>query len=116
MKPEFQQARWHTPTLFELDSGGDTHDQYAPATAGEPEVPASLRRAKVGIPTLTQLEVVRHYTRLSQKNIGVDTSFYPLGSCTMKIPRAPTSTRSWATRSRRARSRWSSSSRSGSRR
>ena len=85
MKPEFRQAKWSTPTLFELDSG-ETHDQYAPLAEGEAQVPASLRRdAPVGLPALTQLEVVRHYTRLSQKNVGVDTSFYPLGSCTMKI-------------------------------
>ena len=84
MKPEFRQARWHTPTLFEMDAG-TTGDQYAPKVEGDAGVPASLRRDAVGLPTLTQLEVVRHYTRLSQKNIGVDTSFYPLGSCTMKI-------------------------------
>jgi len=84
MRPEFTQARWSTPLLFELGSG-ETDDQYTPSVPGEPDVPASLKREEVGLPTLTQLEVVRHYTRLSQKNIGVDTSFYPLGSCTMKI-------------------------------
>ncbi len=35
-------------------------------------------------PDLSELEVVRHYTRLSQWNFGVDTGMYPLGSCTMK--------------------------------
>ena len=84
MKPEFSQARWNTPTLFELDAG-ETRDQYTAQAKGKPNVPASLMRAHVHLPNLTQLEVVRHYTRLSQKNIGVDTSFYPLGSCTMKI-------------------------------
>jgi glycine dehydrogenase subunit 2 len=83
--PDFRQARWHTPLLFEMDAG-TTGDQYTPSAEGEAKVPATLaRREPVGPPTLTQLEVVRHYTRLSQKNIGVDTSFYPLGSCTMKI-------------------------------
>lgn len=37
------------------------------------------------LPELSQVEVVRHYTRLSQRNIGVDNAFYPLGSCTMKF-------------------------------
>ena len=84
-KPDFQQARWHTPPIFELDAG-ETGDRYTPAPAnGGAAVPVALRRERVGLPTLPQLEVVRHYTRLSQKNIGVDTSFYPLGSCTMKI-------------------------------
>jgi glycine dehydrogenase subunit 2 len=52
---------------------------------GTVAVPPAIRRGEpVGLPTLPQVDVVRHYTRLSQKNIGVDTSFYPLGSCTMK--------------------------------
>lgn len=36
------------------------------------------------LPEVSELEVIRHYTRLSQKNFSVDTNFYPLGSCTMK--------------------------------
>jgi glycine dehydrogenase subunit 2 len=44
-----------------------------------------LRRAEpVGLPGLSEPQVVRHYTRLSQKNFGIDSVFYPLGSCTMK--------------------------------
>ena len=43
-----------------------------------------LRTSLEGLPELTEPEVVRHYTRLSQFNFGVDTGFYPLGSCTMK--------------------------------
>ena len=42
------------------------------------------RRAPFGLPDLSEPQVVRHYTRLSQKNYGIDTGFYPLGSCTMK--------------------------------
>ncbi|MBI3446923.1 MAG: aminomethyl-transferring glycine dehydrogenase subunit GcvPB [Magnetospirillum sp.] len=55
------------PTPFDLERLGD-----APV------------RAKVGLPDLSEPQVVRHYTRLSQKNYGIDTGFYPLGSCTMK--------------------------------
>ncbi len=43
-----------------------------------------LRGAKPGLPSLSELDVVRHFTGLSNKNFGVDGNFYPLGSCTMK--------------------------------
>lgn len=49
------------------------------------ELPKSLMRTlPFDMPEVTELDVVRHYTRLSQKNYGVDQGFYPLGSCTMK--------------------------------
>lgn len=44
----------------------------------------SLRTKKAGLPELSEPDVVRHYTHLSQLNYGVDSGFYPLGSCTMK--------------------------------
>lgn len=48
-----------------------------------------LRNQSPQIPTTSELDVVRHYTRLSQKNFSIETNFYPLGSCTMKYnPRA----------------------------
>ncbi|HLE45985.1 MAG TPA: aminomethyl-transferring glycine dehydrogenase subunit GcvPB [Thermoplasmata archaeon] len=49
------------------------------------DIPASLRRDRLALPNLPEHEVVRHYTRLSQMNFGIDTGFYPLGSCTMKF-------------------------------
>ncbi|MBF0253612.1 MAG: aminomethyl-transferring glycine dehydrogenase subunit GcvPB [Candidatus Omnitrophica bacterium] len=55
-----------------------------------------LRRSPLGIPELSELEVVRHFTRLSQKNFCVDTNFYPLGSCTMKYnPRVNDQVAAW---------------------
>ena len=58
---------------------------------GEPEKKASdflpkelLRDARPRLPELGELDVVRHFTRLSNRNFGVDGNFYPLGSCTMK--------------------------------
>ena len=49
------------------------------------ELPAGLRRsAAPALPEVSELDVVRHYTNLSQMNFGVDSGFYPLGSCTMK--------------------------------
>lgn len=48
-----------------------------------------LRKDKPVLPEVSELQAVRHYTRLSQKNFSIDTHFYPLGSCTMKYnPRA----------------------------
>lgn len=43
-----------------------------------------LRETPADLPEVSELEVVRHFTNLSSKNFGVDTGFYPLGSCTMK--------------------------------
>ena len=43
-----------------------------------------IRRELEGFPEMSEVEVVRHFTRLSQWNYGVDSGFYPLGSCTMK--------------------------------
>ena len=50
-----------------------------------PELPLQLKRtASLLLPQVSEPDVVRHYTNLSQMNFGVDTGFYPLGSCTMK--------------------------------
>lgn len=48
-------------------------------------LPADMRRKEEApLPEVSEIEVVRHYTHLSQRNFGVDSGFYPLGSCTMK--------------------------------
>ncbi|MCH2111315.1 MAG: aminomethyl-transferring glycine dehydrogenase subunit GcvPB [Planctomycetes bacterium] len=54
----------------------------AQATRGLPE--QELRQKPPALPELGELDLVRHYTRLSQKNYAISTQFYPLGSCTMK--------------------------------
>ena len=76
----FQQARWDEPPIWELapSDGGEG----APTLTGIPD--RFRRKAVVRWPELSELEVVRHYTRLSQMNFGIDTAAYPLGSCTMK--------------------------------
>lgn len=52
---------------------------------GMSAIPAGLMRGEAPeLPEVSELDVVRHYTNLSNKNFGVDTGFYPLGSCTMK--------------------------------
>src|SRR5262247_975224 len=45
---------------------------------------AHLRATPAELPEVSEVDVIRHYSRLSQMNYGVDTNFYPLGSCTMK--------------------------------
>ena len=47
-------------------------------------LPEELARDGLDLPELDELGLVRHFTRLSQKNFSIDTEFYPLGSCTMK--------------------------------
>jgi len=64
--------------------------QLPPHDGALDDLPAAcLRDAPPALPECSELDVVRHYTRLSQKNFSIDTQFYPLGSCTMKYnPRA----------------------------
>lgn len=59
-------------------------------TTASSDLPVHLRRKqRPALPEVSELQAVRHYTRLSQKNFSIDTHFYPLGSCTMKYnPRA----------------------------
>jgi glycine dehydrogenase subunit 2 len=47
-------------------------------------LPAAALRDDLPLPDNTELDVVRHFTQLAQRTIGIDTAFYPLGSCTMK--------------------------------
>ena len=54
----------------------------AAATAGLPA--GELREAPPALPETGELDLLRHFTRLSQKNYAISTNFYPLGSCTMK--------------------------------
>lgn len=74
--------------IFELSKPGRKgyslpKDEYG--EKGINEIPSNLLREKdAELPEVSELDVVRHYTNLSNKNFGVDTGFYPLGSCTMK--------------------------------
>ena len=75
--------------IFELSQAGrKCHAQMPAAVASD--IPAEfLRQNAPLLPECSEMDVVRHYTRLSQKNFSIDTQFYPLGSCTMKYnPRA----------------------------
>jgi glycine dehydrogenase subunit 2 len=79
------------PLIFEHSRAGRRAVAQAPSAAPTiDDIPAKLRRKTLpGLPEVSELDVVRHYTRLSQRNFSIDTHFYPLGSCTMKHnPRA----------------------------
>ena len=70
--------------IFEQDSPGRCGVDLPEAPAMQMRLGAVKPRARVGLPGLSEPQVVRHYTRLSQKNYSIDTGLYPLGSCTMK--------------------------------
>jgi glycine dehydrogenase subunit 2 len=77
------------PLIFELGAPGRRAATMTamdvPAEPLESMVPtAMLRQEAAPLPEVSEIEIVRHYTHLSQRNFGVDTGFYPLGSCTMK--------------------------------
>ncbi len=76
--------------IFEKSRSGRRAFAQAPSEAAAPAIPKQfLRSDKPRLPEASELQVVRHFTRLSQKNFSIDTQFYPLGSCTMKYnPRA----------------------------
>lgn len=71
--------------IFELSKEGRKGYSLPKNNFGDYEIPASMQRAEEAqLPECDELTVVRHYTNLSNNNFGVDTGFYPLGSCTMK--------------------------------
>jgi glycine dehydrogenase subunit 2 len=76
--------------IFEHSRPGRRAAAQAPARMPEVDLPEqALRTSPTRLPEVSELQVVRHYTRLSQKNFSIDTHMYPLGSCTMKYnPRA----------------------------
>jgi glycine dehydrogenase subunit 2 len=77
--------------IFERSRPGRINGAQAPRDAAPlADIPAHLlRTTPPRLPEVSELDAVRHYTRLSQLNYSVDTHFYPLGSCTMKYnPRA----------------------------
>ncbi|NIN53666.1 MAG: aminotransferase class V-fold PLP-dependent enzyme [Nitrososphaeria archaeon] len=89
---EFRQARWREELIFELSSEGRIGyeppelDPYLVGSVGDiyQYFPRHLVRDEINLPEVSQPQVVRHFTRLSQMSFGVDEGTYPLGSCTMK--------------------------------
>jgi len=76
--------KYYDKLIFELSRSGRTG--YSLPESSKPlDVPEHLlRKDSPRLPEVSEVDVVRHYTNLSQMNFGVDTGFYPLGSCTMK--------------------------------
>ena len=76
------------PLIFERSSPGrrgySLPESDVPALDSEADVPEHWQRTALPLPEVSELDVVRHFTRLSQRNYSIEHDFYPLGSCTMK--------------------------------
>ncbi|MGB4100686.1 MAG: aminomethyl-transferring glycine dehydrogenase subunit GcvPB [Alphaproteobacteria bacterium] len=82
--PGAQRLILEEPLIFEMGQEGRCGVDI-PEPALKPDRLGGLRRQKkIGLPGLSEPQVVRHFTRLSQQNYGIDSTFYPIGSCTMK--------------------------------
>jgi glycine dehydrogenase subunit 2 len=77
---------WKTPEpiIYEISSPGRTAYTLPELDVPSAAMPEGYVREEVNLPEVSELDFVRHYTHLSQKNYAIDTVFYPLGSCTMK--------------------------------
>ena len=76
--------KYYDKLILELSQSGRTGFSLREAHS-EVQLPENLKRkTALNLPEVSEPDVVRHYTNLSQMNFGVDTGFYPLGSCTMK--------------------------------
>jgi glycine dehydrogenase subunit 2 len=73
------------PLIFDLASPGRVGFSLPEVDMDEaPALDPNLTRQELDLPELSEIDVTRHFVRLSQKNYSIDTGFYPLGSCTMK--------------------------------
>jgi glycine dehydrogenase subunit 2 len=73
------------PLIYEKSRAGRRASSFPTVDFPVPDVPSALRRhTPPRLPELSEPELVRHFTRLADRNFGIDTGFYPLGSCTMK--------------------------------
>jgi glycine dehydrogenase subunit 2 len=76
------------PLIFERSAPGRRASSFPPADefpAVDGAIPEGARRTEaIGLPEVSERDLVRHYTRLAHRNYAIDLGFYPLGSCTMK--------------------------------
>jgi glycine dehydrogenase subunit 2 len=72
------------PLIFDLSSTGRKGAHLPESDVPHYEFPQALQRETLPMPEVSQIDVTRHFTRLSQLNFAIDTTMYPLGSCTMK--------------------------------
>ena len=75
---------FNEPLIFEMGQDGLSGIDLPEVAETETRLGGLARTDAIGLPGLSEPQVVRHYTRISQKNYGIDSGFYPLGSCTMK--------------------------------
>jgi glycine dehydrogenase subunit 2 len=89
----FRQSKWHEQAIFNLGRSGRRGHLLPKIEEGVKNAVGDLnniipetmqRKSGLGLPELSEVEVMRHFLRLSEMNYGVDSGFYPLGSCTMK--------------------------------
>src|SRR5688572_7516262 len=79
------QAKVIEPTIFELSTPGRRGVSMPASDVPETALPPKeMLRSELPLPELAEVDVVRHYMKLSKLNYSVDGGFYPLGSCTMK--------------------------------
>jgi glycine dehydrogenase subunit 2 len=79
-----QQLAFDTPLIFDLGQAGRANRYLPSGPALDEFLPGEMLRDELPLPDNTELDVNRHFTRLSQKTFAIDVGFYPLGSCTMK--------------------------------
>ncbi len=72
------------PLIYEISSPGRIGVNLPECDVEEAPLPQEFLRQDLAFPEVSEVDLIRHYTRLSQLNHGVDKGFYPLGSCTMK--------------------------------
>jgi glycine dehydrogenase subunit 2 len=72
------------PLVFEISRPGRCAAALPALDVPRADLPEGLVREDLPLPEVSEPDLIRHYTHLSQMNYGVDTGFYPLGSCTMK--------------------------------
>ena len=70
--------------IFEIGRGGVTGVDLPDVTVDDTRLGGGRRKGPMGLPGLSEPEVIRHYVRLSRQNYAIDAGLYPLGSCTMK--------------------------------
>jgi glycine dehydrogenase subunit 2 len=70
--------------IFELGREGVTGVDFPDVSVDDSRLQGLRRKAAIGLPGLSEPEVIRHYVRLSRQNYAIDAGLYPLGSCTMK--------------------------------
>ncbi len=72
------------PLIYEICRAGRKAVHLPDVDVPESPLPQEALRGELPLPEVSEVDLVRHYTRLSQMNYSIDTGFYPLGSCTMK--------------------------------